>query len=503
MRITFIPALLLAAFAVAADAVINSSALAIHYDDVPDISHAPPPPILDIGLNYILGQSLSGSFTVDSGGEGPVQCSKDKPCADGSCCNSDGKCGFQKAHCQPDPPTSCLSNCNATAMCGVDSEGGRKKCGLNLCCSYYGWCGTNSTHCGDKDENGFSTPCQKGFGGCEVVPPPKCPKEAGSASKGRKIGYYQGWNTRTRNCNRIFPEQIKSEGFTHLYWAFAAISPQTFHLVPSDPSDPDLYPRFTALKKPNLQTWIAVGGWDFSDPGTTHTTWSDMVSEDSSRAAFVKSAVALMEQYGFQGLDLDWEYPASPDRGGRDTDTENLTKLVKELREAFGTKYGLSSVLAPDYWYLRGMDPKAMEQYVDWFGFMAYDLHGFWDKYVETLGPRIRPQADLRDIEKDLLPLWFDKLDPKKINFGVAYYGRGYTVKEKSCMYFDCEFVGPSKKYGCTDFDGFMSNHEIQDLIKEKSLHPEIIRDAAMKQASFSNAVNIDLAIESWCANNE
>jgi GH18 family chitinase len=49
------------------------------------------------------------------------------------------------------------------------------------------------------------------------------------------------------------------------------------------------------------------------------------------------------------------------------------------MREAFGDKYGVSSILAPDYWYLRGMDPKAMESSVDWFNFMGYDLHGAWD----------------------------------------------------------------------------------------------------------------------------
>ena len=39
-------------------------------------------------------------------------------------------------------------------------------------------------------------------------------------------------------------------------------------------------------------------------------------------------------------------------------------------------------ILAPDYSYLSGSDPKAMEQYLDWFGFMSYDIHGVWDENV-------------------------------------------------------------------------------------------------------------------------
>jgi hypothetical protein len=45
-------------------------------------------------------------------------------------------------------------------------------------------------------------------------------------------------------------------------------------------------------------------------------------------------------------MDLDWEYPATPERGGRESDTANQVSLVKEMREAFGDKYGISSILA-------------------------------------------------------------------------------------------------------------------------------------------------------------
>jgi len=97
-----------------------------------------------------------------------------------------------------------------------------------------------------------------------------------------------------------------------------------------------------------------------------------MCSTAANRAAFIKSVISFMDEYGFQGADLDWEYPAAPSRGGKRADTQNFVMLVKEMRAAFGTKYGISLPLAPDYWYLRGFNPSAMERYVDFFGFMAY-----------------------------------------------------------------------------------------------------------------------------------
>jgi GH18 family chitinase len=56
------------------------------------------------------------------------------------------------------------------------------------------------------------------------------------------------------------------------------------------------------------------------------------------------------------------------------------------MRAAFGTRRGLSIVLAPDYWYLRGFKQAAMQEYVGPMGFMSYDLHGPWDTDVKTLG---------------------------------------------------------------------------------------------------------------------
>jgi hypothetical protein len=79
--------------------------------------------------------------------EGPIQCGVGKPCLDGSCCNSDGKCGYKSHNCGE----KCISNCDAKAMCGMDSADGQTECGLKLCCSYYGWCGTESVHCKDPE----------------------------------------------------------------------------------------------------------------------------------------------------------------------------------------------------------------------------------------------------------------------------------------------------------------------------------------------------------------
>lgn len=71
--------------------------------------------------------------------------------------------------------------------------------------------------------------------------------------------------------------------------------------------------RFTSLKTnyANLETWISVGGWSFSDPGSTQTAWSNMASTSSNRASFISQLLQFVQTYGFDGVDLDWEYPGT------------------------------------------------------------------------------------------------------------------------------------------------------------------------------------------------
>jgi chitinase len=145
--------------------------------------------------------------------------------------------------------------------------------------------------------------------------------------------------------------------------------------------DENLYRRFTALKskKPSLRTWIAVGGWSFNDASNvpnTRKAFSDMVSTSANRKAFIASIGSFLRTYNFDGVDLDWEYPAADDRGGIKADKVNFVKFLQELRSAFGNRYGISLTLPASFWYMQGFDVKSIQQYVDWMNMMSYDIHG-------------------------------------------------------------------------------------------------------------------------------
>lgn len=86
-------------------------------------------------------------------------------------------------------------------------------------------------------------------------------------------------------------------------------------------------------------------------------------------------------------MDIDWEYPGAPDRGGKPEDVENFVSLLKTLRQTFDANsrsLGLTFTAPSSYWYLRWFDLPNLIKYADWINLMSYDLHETWDRYVEA-----------------------------------------------------------------------------------------------------------------------
>lgn len=145
-----------------------------------------------------------------------------------------------------------------------------------------------------------------------------------------------------------------------------------------------------------------------------------------------------------------------------------------------------------------------MEPYLDFIGFIAYDLHGSWDTDVKVLGEFseldvthvhidqqsigsvVRPQTDITEIYRNLKPLWFDGVDPAKINMGLVYYGRTYKFADSSCGTMNaCQFSGPGAAGECTAFEGVLSNREIRDMIKENCYQTYLNRTAMVKYMTY------------------
>lgn len=152
------------------------------------------------------------------------------------------------------------------------------------------------------------------------------------------------------------------------------------------------------------------------------------------------------------------------------------------MRAAWGTNYGISVTLPTSYWYLQGFKPVEMETYVDWFNFMAYDLHGTWDATDIYEGPYIEPHTNLTEIDEGLQLLWRAGVSPGKVVLGEGWYGRSFTLANPGCKTPNgvCEFVSGGDPGACTATSGILSNAEIEAIIEEYGLTPTYDEDAAV-----------------------
>ena len=141
-----------------------------------------------------------------------------------------------------------------------------------------------------------------------------------SAEPTRVVGYYPSWGIYDRGFEIA---NLPGDKLTHVNYAFANLVGGQCVLgdpwadverhLPGDPwtgpgSDAPYFGNFKQLDllqdaHPGLQTLISVGGWTWSG------NFSDAALTPSSRALFAASCADFMEAYGFDGIDIDWEYP--------------------------------------------------------------------------------------------------------------------------------------------------------------------------------------------------
>ncbi|KAI9371140.1 hypothetical protein BJX61DRAFT_548473 [Aspergillus egyptiacus] len=348
-----------------------------------------------------------------------TQCNKDKPCELG-CCSKFGVCGMGPDYCSTD---NCVSSCDQKAECDPGDWGAEyvnsTSCPLNVCCSKYGFCGTTEEFCGSQRVQRPS---------CDSNRPPQ-----------RVVGYYEGWAP-NRVCNRFWPEQIPQGVYSHLNYAFASVNPETYEVLPPNSQEAKLMTRLTDLKL------LAA-------------------SEDNQRK-FFRSLISFMATYGFDGVDIDWEYPGADDRSGRKEDYANFPRFMANLKKALqgtGGRSEISLTLPTSYWYLQHFDIKGIAKHVDYFNYMSYDLYGTWDGGNKWTGAFLNCHTNLTEITEVMDLLWRNDINPDQVVLGLAFYARGFTMADTSCREAGCMFVSGSEKGLCSQETGVLLNKPTLD----------------------------------------
>lgn len=244
--------------------------------------------------------------------------------------------------------------------------------------------------------------------------------------------YYGSWAGYTEYT----PDKVQGNKLDYLVYAFA-VTDSSYNITLGDPYiDPKNFESLKALKAkyPGLKTVISIGGWGGSK------WFSDAAYTSTGRAAFSASAVAFIEKYGFDGVDIDWEYPTgggNPDNISRPADKTNFTLLMAALRSALdtagivdGKHYILSFAGASETFYANSVELNKLAQYVDYGFLMAYDMHGTWNTYTDFNAPLYAPSGSSPQSKWSCdaaVKLWVKNGFPKSlVVMGVPFYGYEY-----------------------------------------------------------------------------
>jgi GH18 family chitinase len=146
----------------------------------------------------------------------------------------------------------------------------------------------------------------------------------------------------------------------------------------------------------NVRVSISVGGWGWD------TQFEELAAKPESRAAFVQSLSAFVDEYQLAGADIDWEYP---DPG---QSSQNFLALIQELRAAMPDKLLTTAVVSYGDEYGMGVPSESFELF-DFVNIMTYD------------GP---DHGTMEQFEKGL-SYWSTRGLPKeKTVMGVPFYAR-------------------------------------------------------------------------------
>ncbi|KAM7301859.1 endochitinase [Ixodes scapularis] len=202
------------------------------------------------------------------------------------------------------------------------------------------------------------------------------------------VCYYHGWAATRSSPMNYRIKDIPGDLCTHVNLNYAGIDMDKLtvkDLIPAYQINSRQYKEFTGIKSKFLfvKTMISLGGWDQGGEA-----FSYVARDPVRRCNFTKNLYKFLKDNDFDGVDIDWRFPASPDRAGQPEDKENYVQLLKSFCSL--RKKGLTvtaTVPITPYYLDAGYDIKEMAKYVDWFNVLGFDLRGRWTGIADVHSP--------------------------------------------------------------------------------------------------------------------
>ncbi len=295
----------------------------------------------------------------------------------------------------------------------------------------------------------------------------------------------------------IDTDTIAAEKLTHINYAFVDVRQNRawLHNLATDSTN---FRKLNGLKRrnPDLKLLISIGGWSWSE------NFSDAVLTDTSRAAFVASAVAIVRDYQLDGIDIDWEYPGmkGEDNVFRPEDREHFTLLFKTLREQLNS---LKQQTGKDYLVTTAMpgfaeifthtDMGQAQQYLDYINVMSYDFF--------TVGPQAGHHTNLYASGKVANEMSGDRavtlyrqagVPAEKLVLGVAFYGRAWQLQDADPEHYPRSIVNVERGGGYSFIkDSLLTNPAYKRYRDRKAKAPYLYNARLNRFVSYDDEESV------------
>lgn len=200
---------------------------------------------------------------------------------------------------------------------------------------------------------------------------------------------------------------------THINYAFGHVS-ETFDGVGI--SNPDRLKQITALKQtaPELKVLLSIGGWGSG-------RFSEMAADSLKRLSFAKDCRRVVDEFGLDGIDIDWEYPTSSaaNISSSPDDTENFTKMMRDIRQAIGKEKQLTLATVHDAKFI---DFRGILPYIDFVNTMSYDMGN--PPYLHS-GLYDSKNTNGNTTDASVRAHLAAGVPPSMLVVGMPFYGRG------------------------------------------------------------------------------
>ncbi len=211
--------------------------------------------------------------------------------------------------------------------------------------------------------------------------------------------------------------QIPYQMLTHINHAGPSFDASGSLSIPDGFIEPELNEEAHAH---GVKVLLLLGG-DFTDmrKNCAH-------EETCTIGTLVDNIKAFEEEYHYDGVDMDWEYPATT------ADRNFFVKLMDALRKS-NPDYTLSIDVAP--WGGYGYDLKHLQLSTNYFNIMMYDCAGPWDQYGQLNSPIFWDYHDPAPWEcqpggsaQDAANIFLKAVPARQLNMGTPFYGYYYTA---------------------------------------------------------------------------